>query len=790
MNYEDELERARARKSRKRQNQDGGSRVRRDSDYDSTPYRDSRGGSDYDDAVYSNGRNDSDYDRGGYYDSRSNSGYEDGYGESRDEDGYGSTGYRDGRGSASGYEDTGYRSSRGDSGYGRTSGNSRSDSGYDSTSRNSRHDSGNGSTSSRVNRSSDYDSVPSQKSRVTSANHGSPSQGAARKESAQDTRSKAGRSSKSTDGWAGSADPGSRAGRMGGSSGHGKGNNRRKKAGKTKKIIIGVIAGILAVVAAVVIGVLGYVRYNFNKANTGIDFDKGEVENLEIPQAAREHMEKGYWTIAVFGVDSRDNSLGAGNQSDVIMIVNLNRETGEIQLVSVFRDSYLNINDKNTYNKINAAYAQGGPEQAVKAINKNLDLNITHYATFNWKAVATAINILGGIDVDISKTEFYYINAFITETVKGTGIGSVQLKSAGLNHLDGVQAVAYARLRLMDTDYARTERQRLVVEKAFEKAKAADLATLNSLVGNMFAMTKTNIRDVDIYPMIKDVKKYHLGETLGFPMARNEKKIKIGSNKADCVIPQTLVSNVKSLHKFLFGVEDYTPTSTVQTISKKISDISGLYDEGKEIGHVATDQGYIPKKKTTAATTAALATTEEEREQTSEGESTSESSTVESATDEHGNIIPGESSSSVPGGPADTSTSAGIYPTNPTGGYYPSESSTSESRRPSSPADLATMETTEGFGPGSEPTTAPPTIPEATTSSPVYPGTEGSSSIIVPPTTASPNTSPGGQSTAPVTAPTMAPTTVPTAPNLSSGNTQGPAGAATSGGAEAPGAGM
>ena len=112
-------------------------------------------------------------------------------------------------------------------------------------------------------------------------------------------------------------------------------------------------------------------------------------------------MEKGFWTVAVFGVDSRDNSLGKGNQSDVIMIANLNRNTGEIKLVSVFRDTYLNVNDKNTYNKINAAYASGGPEAAVKALNKNLDLNITHYATFNWKAVATVINILGGVEIDI-----------------------------------------------------------------------------------------------------------------------------------------------------------------------------------------------------------------------------------------------------------------------------------------------------------------------------------------------------------------------------------------------------
>ena len=115
-------------------------------------------------------------------------------------------------------------------------------------------------------------------------------------------------------------------------------------------------------------------------------------------------------------------------------------------MVSLFRDTYLNLSKEGSYNKFNQAYFTGGPEQAMAAINRNLDLNVTDYATFNWKAVADAITILGGVDVELSKAEFYYINAFISETVAVTGIGSTQLTHAGMNHLDGVQAVAYGRL--------------------------------------------------------------------------------------------------------------------------------------------------------------------------------------------------------------------------------------------------------------------------------------------------------------------------------------------------------
>ncbi|NBJ83610.1 hypothetical protein D5274_17650 [bacterium 1XD42-94] len=487
---------------------------------------------------------------------------------------------------------------------------------------------------------------------------------------------------------------------------------KKKPGNKKKRVIIGILLAILATVVLGVVGVFAYIRYHFNMANSQNDVKKKNVENLEIPQEDRERMEKGYWTVAVFGLDSRDSSTGAGNQSDVIMIVNINRETGEIKLVSVFRDTYLNISDRNIYNKINAAYTEGGPEQALKALNKNLDLNITDYATFNWKAVATAINILGGVDIDISKTEYYYMNAFITETVKGTGIGSVQLKDGpGTYHLDGVQAVAYGRLRLMDSDYARTERQRIIIQKAFEKAKKADLATLNSLVGNMCAMCATNINELDLLSMAKNVSKYHMGETMGFPAARGEQKIKIGSRRSDCVVPRTLVSNVTSLHKFLFDIDDYTPTNAVQTISNRIAEISGLNTAGKEIDHVATDQGYIPK------TTAAPKTEAATEKRTTEAESSSESESGSETSENTMNIgppIPGvpsepQSSPGVPSSPAGVYESPGMPSQSLPGGTQPSsESPTQESQRPSSPLDV-TRPTEHEVGPGHEP------VEEATT---------------------------------------------------------------------------
>ncbi len=351
-----------------------------------------------------------------------------------------------------------------------------------------------------------------------------------------------------------------------------------------------------------------YVARLMNQVNRPV-IDMEQVQNQDLDVVTMERL-KGYWTIAVFGVDARDNStINKSTNSDVNIICNINMETGEIKLVSLFRDTYLNLSKEGTYNKFNQAYFTGGPEQAMAAINRNLDLNVTDYATFNWKAVADAITILGGVDIELSKAEFYYINAFISETVKVTGIGSTQLTHAGMNHLDGVQAVAYGRLRLMDTDFARTERQRKVIQLAFDKAKKADFDTLNKVLGAVFPQLSTNLGVDDFYTAIKNVNKYHIGETMGFPEARGDARM---GAKGACVIPQTLESNVVRLHQFLFGTENYDPSDTVKSISKKIAADSGMYKEGNYVKSVNTDGGVIQPPKTTAAPTTKA--TEEEEE--------------------------------------------------------------------------------------------------------------------------------------------------------------------------------
>ena len=545
------------------------------------------------------------------------------------------------------------------------------------------------------------------------------------------------------------------------------------RAKRRRRIIAMIVAECLALTMIFSYG------YAARKWSTMVDipFDKEEVKpNADISVDTVERM-KGYWTIAIFGVDDRGNVIDKNTHADVNMICSINMDTGEIKLVSVFRDSYLNISTDGSYNKLNQAYFNGGPQQAVSALNRNLDLHITHYVTFNWKTVAEGINILGGVDVELSDAEFRYINSFITETVKATDIGSHHLKSAGMNHLDGVQAVAYARLRKMDTDYARTERQRKVVELAFDKAKAADIGVLNNIAEVIFDDLATNIEMKDILHMAININKYHLGETVGFPMARGNA---VMGRKGDVVVPQTLESNVKELHKFLYGDEDYVPTDTVKKISTKIAADSGMYKEGKYIDKVPTDNGVIQPTKQTDETTKSY----EDESESSSGTGSSSSGTETSPTrqtdangnailetDSNGNIITGttgvirptspeeSSTETKPGSTAATSESrpggtagetSGSHPGS-TGGEtsasYPGSNTETSASYPGSNTETSasypgsSTETTASGGPGSSgtPGTSSGTSPTAAETNPTGgPGSSGTSGTVPSPT-------PGGQ---------------------------------------------
>lgn len=301
---------------------------------------------------------------------------------------------------------------------------------------------------------------------------------------------------------------------------------------------------------------------------------------------------KKYRTIAIFGLDSRDGNKEAGALSDVIMIASINKRSGEIKLCSVYRDTYSEVDGNGTYHKMNEAYFLGGHKQAIAALERNLDLHIDDYVSFTWASVAKGISALGGVDLELSDAEFYYINAFITETVESTGIPSVHLTHAGENHLDGIQSVAYGRLRLMDTDFNRTARQRKVLTLAMDKAKKAGPVKMISLATQVLPEISTSMNMADFTNLASQLGRLHLGETSGFPFARTTMKLK----KMDVVIPATLESNVVSLHDFLYGEKNYQTSNTVKKISEHIKEVSGVTKPMENAEEAGTGGGSIRKK--------------------------------------------------------------------------------------------------------------------------------------------------------------------------------------------------
>lgn len=361
--------------------------------------------------------------------------------------------------------------------------------------------------------------------------------------------------------------------------------NSLKKDLPTKKKHIGII-GILAMIIVEIIAIIAiYFAGSFvrlSKKTQVVPFDKEVVIPPYISETTLSIM-SGYKTVAIFGVDSRNGSISQGSNADVNIIANLNLENGEVQLISIYRDLFLNVTDGNLYEKLNSAYRKGGPEAAVKAINKNFDLGIINFFSFNWKAVADGINLLGGIDIEVTKAEFKYLNAFIHETCIATGIDDKNpaahyISSPGLQHLDGIQAVAYGRLRLMDSDFSRVDRQKKVIALCLQKAKKLDIQTLKAIIDVVLPQIAYEFDFNEMISLLKIVRNVRITESSGCPEASNVLPVEMGAS-GDCIVPINLEKATIKLHKILFNEDDYKVSSAVRNYSNRITELRRKYQE-------------------------------------------------------------------------------------------------------------------------------------------------------------------------------------------------------------------
>ena len=349
----------------------------------------------------------------------------------------------------------------------------------------------------------------------------------------------------------------------------GSGGRKGRKNGRGLKIA-------LVVLLILVIGVGGVIAAGLSVVKNTLD-NVGRVEldpdmigiNPQVDSELRN-----YRNIALIGIDARDMSNDEGVRSDAIIVASLNKETGEIKMFSVYRDTMLDLGDDVGLDKVTHSYYYGGPTKVLYALNKNLDLNVKEVVIVNWKSVADTVDALGGLDIEIQESEIDEMNKYIEDTYNSIGGSNEKIESAGMQTLNGNQAVTYARIRkdAATGDFRRNERMKIVVQAAFEKAKTMKLSTLRKITNDILPDIKTNMSSADMMGMMMDITSYKMTDSVGWPYEHSD-----WSEGAYYNIPVTLSENVSRLHEEFFAQDGYEPTQDVQSISENISCRTGYY---------------------------------------------------------------------------------------------------------------------------------------------------------------------------------------------------------------------
>lgn len=369
-------------------------------------------------------------------------------------------------------------------------------------------------------------------------------------------------------------------------SGNGKGNSAPKKKKRRKKRgVLGIFLRIIVIFLLILVIAGGFLYFKMRDTLEVLEMNR--VDSVHLEQQLYESINyrvnhdrkmEGFKNIALFGVDSRSGDLLDGdNRSDTIMIASINEKTGEIRLVSVYRDTVLDVGGEY-YTKANSAYALGGPAQAIAMLNRNLDLNILDFVTVGFEGLAHTIDALGGIEIEIDEEERGYLNQYLHDMHIELGTDETPVEQSGLVTLTGIQATAYSRIRYTaGDDFRRAERQRTVLEKTLEKAKGASPTTLIDVANNVVGDMATSLSSREIVSLILMAPRLNLVDTGGIPQEdlRDFTMIEAGS----AVMPVTLNDNSAWLHRFLFDDDTYNPSDDVALRSQWIEDnvVQGVY---------------------------------------------------------------------------------------------------------------------------------------------------------------------------------------------------------------------
>ena len=307
----------------------------------------------------------------------------------------------------------------------------------------------------------------------------------------------------------------------------------------------------------------------------------------KIEQIPREHIDRnaleqvsvpGHFTnIAIFGLDTRPGDE-LGTRTDTIMIASINNRSGEMRLVSVFRDTLM-LQLDGSYDKASHAYAFGGPGEAVAMLNRNLDLDIEFYVAVNFASMAAIVDILGGVEIELDREEIFWTNGlsyFTAEDIGGQVPPKIDENQPGVHTLNGIQAVTFSRIRFTEgDDFRRTERQREVFHQIFHGMTRATPMQLLRMQQEVFPEMLTNMPTGQILLQGLNLIRMNLGEMTGYPF--DVITGSIPGSSASYVIPVNTTENVRQLHLVLFDNRNFIPSLRLQEISSGISNLTGVW---------------------------------------------------------------------------------------------------------------------------------------------------------------------------------------------------------------------
>lgn len=392
---------------------------------------------------------------------------------------------------------------------------------------------------------------------------------------------------------------------------------------KWKRIVVYVLIALilLALIAfATVYGIYNSFRTDINEDNLGIS---SEIQD--------KYGDSDIFNVALFGVDTRDEDSFSG-RSDTIIIASVDKKNNVVKLTSILRDSYVAI-EGHKNQKITHAYAFGGAELAIKTINQNFGMNITDYATINFYKLADAIDILGGIDIEVTEAERKHLNDIGDDENPDFNY----LDEAGTVHLNGEQAVVYARLRKIDSDVARSNRQRKVIEALIVQAKKVSPAKYAEMVRTMMSLCETSLSFSEIMSFAPMITKDITIQTLTIP--GDEENAIGGMYDGAWVWRYDLSEATQHIHEFIYGEPfDVIPDSVISANDSDSDSKSDSDDDEKSSDSDKKDDNTTTTRKTTKPAASTTATTKPAAETTTQPttnkspETTTETGTTEKPT--------------------------------------------------------------------------------------------------------------------------------------------------------------